>query len=125
MPDYRRADDRPHHEIAADLGRVIPASHPDREHMPAVLRAGAALTSDQKDLVDALAAKHSAALQDLRGGSATEPFGDDTGIESAMAEAGVPHRGSGWRRQERVRQTIHEPPVMETALRELGIPMRD
>jgi hypothetical protein len=64
-PEPWRADERPHHQIAPDLGRVIPATHPDREHLGPILKAGAALTHDQKFLVDALASKHAAALQAL------------------------------------------------------------
>jgi hypothetical protein len=57
--------------------------------LPALLAAGAALTGDQRNLVDALAAKHSAALQDLRGDSPSEPFGESGSIEAALRDAGV------------------------------------
>jgi hypothetical protein len=89
MPDSRRADDRPHVEIVKDLDAAIGDDHPDRDHLPGLLAAGAALTSDQKHLIDSLAAKHSGALQGLRGDSATEPFGESGSIEAALREAGI------------------------------------
>lgn len=50
--------DRPHHELIRDLDATIPDGHPDRDFLPDLVSAGAALSTDQRGVVDALASKH-------------------------------------------------------------------
>ena len=51
-----------HPAVVKALALAMPPDHPDRGHLPPLIASGAALSGPQRDLIQALAAKHSAAL---------------------------------------------------------------
>jgi hypothetical protein len=59
----RESAGKPAHEIAADLLDAIPNGHADSEPIKVLCQAGAALNTQQREQVKALAAKHSALLR--------------------------------------------------------------
>jgi hypothetical protein len=86
-------DQRPAHEVLADLHRAVPHSHPDRGVVDRLHAKGSALTADEKHQVAGLAITHAVALDqqadDDQGGMR------ESGWLNAMSEAGVPLRANG------------------------------
>jgi hypothetical protein len=112
----RESAGKPAHELAADLLDAIPNDHEDSEPIKVLCAAGAALSTQQREQVAALARKH-ASLLEMKSGA-----GDDAVKESmrALHEAGVPTRGDfGFRPEAEPRELT---PL--AALREAGVNLK-